>query len=129
MQCPHCSAELKLNGEHYGNSVDFSDPSTVDGEITFTFLCDACGEELGEYEFEIELDVSSFTDQHEEEDSHTLCVELIKERFVTSIGTNMTRSVGYDCIIRVSCSCGDTADFEYEDSERQEEVTNELIDL
>lgn len=127
MNCPHCSAELKLEGEHYSNSVDFSDPSTVDGELTLTFYCDACDTELGEHEFQIELDVSDFTDKHEEEDTHSLTVELINERFVTSISANMTRSVGFDCIIRVSCSCGKTTDFEYEDSERQDDVTNELI--
>lgn len=127
MNCPHCETELKLDGEFYGADVDFTDPSTVDGEITFTFACKACGEELGEYEFEIELDVSSFTDAHEEEDQHSLSIELLNEKFVTTMSTNLTRSVGYECLIRVSCSCGETADFEYEDSARQDEVTNELV--
>jgi hypothetical protein len=122
MKCPHCKVNLVLNGEFEDADVDFVSYSDVSGTVKFTLFCKSCTEELGEYEFEVEQDVSDFTDNHDEEVEHELSVEIINVRFVRSVD-----HVGFDCVIRLSCSCGEGTDFEYEDSIREIEVTNELI--
>jgi len=111
-----------LHGEFYSAEVDFSDVSMIEGVITFTLMCQHCGEELGEHDFEITLDVSDFTDTHDETLEHELEADVINEEFVRS-----ATHVGFKCTIRLTCSCGETTDFEYEDSMREDELINELI--
>jgi hypothetical protein len=122
MNCPHCKVNLVLDGELDDADVDFSDYSRVEGVARFTLFCKSCTEELGEYEFEVELDISDFTDNHDEEAEHELEAEIINVRFIRSVN-----HLGFDCVIRLSCSCGEGTDFEYEDSIREIEVTNDLI--
>ena len=120
MKCRECKNDVVLDGELENAEVDFSDFSSVEGTVSFTLFCNSCTEELSVYEFELELDVSDFTDNHDDEAEHELEAEIINVQFKRS-----NTSLGFDCIIRLSCSCGETTDFEYEDSIRVNDLGDE----
>jgi len=125
MQCPNCKSELKLEGDFYSSQVDI-DVTDVTGEVVITFICAECSGELGEYPFELELDIADFAAEHEDEEEHELSVEVSDESFDKHTDDKGAIYPGASAAIRVSCICGKFVDYLWRDYETMEEISKEF---
>jgi len=107
MICPNCKEELKLEGDFYSSQVDLDTNSEVDGEVVITFTCAECDSDLGEYSFDLELDIADFAAEHEDEEEHELSVDISDESYDEYVNKETGAvSPGASAAVRVSCVCG-----------------------
>jgi hypothetical protein len=123
MECPHCNQELILRGDFSEECIGLDGCSIVDGNIIFEISCESCLTTIGEQELQIALDVSSFTDEHEE---HEVSVDIVNETFLTTVTPKGT-FIGASATVRLNCSCGEATNFEWSDEERQNELIDRLM--
>jgi len=125
MLCPNCAKELVLDGEFYHSDVELDGIAGVEGAVTITLFCEDCMHELGEYDIELELDITDFTVDHDDEEEHELSVELDDEAFVTTM-VNKDKHVGASASVNVSCSCGKSISYVWENYDSPSEVITAL---
>jgi len=127
MLCPNCKEELKLEGDFYSSIVEYDGAYAVEGEVVITFVCAACNVELGEYSFELELDVEGFATNHDDEEEHELTAEVLDEYFDEHVN-KVTGAVtpGATATVKVSCICGKSAEYQWHNYETIEEIAKEF---
>lgn len=127
MNCPNCDAELKLEGEFLHSGIDL-DIDTAAGSVTIIFTCAACIYELGEYDFELEQDISDFAQHHEDEEDHELSVDLGDEAYDEHVDDKGTVYPGAVATVKVSCICGGHVEYQWSNYDDPVEVMKELCD-
>jgi len=126
MQCPNCHEELKVEGDFYSSQVDI-DLTDVTGEVVITFICAECSIDLGEYSFDLELDVADFIADHEDEETHELSVEVSDESFDEHVNKETgVVTPGASATVKVSCICGKFVEYQWTDYETIEEISKEF---
>lgn len=126
MLCPNCGKELVLDGEFYHSDVELDGTAGVEGTVTITLFCQDCMHELGEYDVELELDITDFTVDHNDEEEHELLVELDDEAFVTTLMEDKVKHVGASASVNISCSCGKLVSYVWENYDSPAEVITAL---
>jgi hypothetical protein len=104
MLCPQCNKELKFEGEFYSSIAELNSSGEIEGEVCITLSCAECNEELGEYTIELELDITNFSEDHEDENEHP----------------------GASATVHVSCICGKSISYAWSNYDEPEDVYKEL---
>lgn len=125
MNCPHCNETLEFDGDFNDSIAELSGTEEVVGLVEITLICDSCYENLGEYQFELEQDITDFTADHEDEEEHELSVELSNEAFEDTI-TNGVLYLGACAAVNVSCICGKSVSYQWSHYEKATDVMKEL---
>ena len=126
MECPHCNEELEFNGDFYDSEADLYH-NEVTGSVTITLVCANCFNDLGEYEFELTIDIDDFIEFHNDAVDHDVHVELSEECFETTVDNN-TLYLGATAVVTISCICGAVTNYVYSQFELASEIMEELID-
>jgi len=125
MICPNCKSELKLEGDFYSSQVDI-DVTDVTGEVVITFVCAECSVDLGEYSFELELDIAGFAESHSDEEEHELSASISDESFDEYTDDKGIVYPGASAAVRVSCICGKSVEYQWTNYETIEEISKEF---
>lgn len=125
MQCPNCKEELRLEGDFYSSEVSL-DTGAVEGEVVITFICAECSIDLGEYPFELELDIADFAADHEDEEEHELSVTISNESFDEHVDDKGVVYPGVYAAVNVSCMCGKLIEYQWSDYETIEVIAKEF---
>lgn len=127
MLCPSCSNELALDGEFYNSSIDLDGISAAVGTVTITVVCKDCMHEFGEYDLELELDITEWAEAHSDEEEHELSVELDDESFDEYKNPNNGLLYpGATATVKVSCSCGSEIQYIWSNYEEPSAIMTEL---
>lgn len=121
MLCPNCFKQLVMDGDVYHSDVELDGISGVTGTVTITVVCDDCVHELGEYGIELEIDITNFSVDHEDEEEHWLSVELDDEAFAAT-DVHKVKHVGASATVKVSCSCGKLVEYSWENYKSPDEI-------
>lgn len=125
MLCPHCNEELLFDGELYDSIIELDGPELYEVSVTITLICKSCYEELGEYQFDIEQDITDFSADHDDENEHELSVEIGSESFESTI-TDGIVYLGVHATITVNCICGESASYQCSAHETATSIMKEL---
>jgi len=127
MLCPQCNKELKFEGEFYSSIAELNSSGEIEGEVCITLSCAECNEELGEYTIELELDITNFSEDHEDENEHDLTVDLEDESFEEYVDTDtQLQHPGASATVHVSCICGKSISYAWSNYDEPEDVYKEL---
>lgn len=126
MNCPHCNEELKLSGETRKANIELRNNASINGSVTIVLICAECFEELGEYDIELELDITDFSRDHEDEVKHKLTIELLGECFDAHSDDDGIVYPGASAAINVSCICGVSVEYSWSNYAYTDDVIRKL---
>ena len=119
MRCPSCHRFVSFDDSTEPEANLELEGDIITGTIRIVLTCEECGNELKEYTFDVEVDVSEFTAAHEMAGDHDPAFEFTSLMMETrrqdrdprtgkSIPTRYQKTFyGYTMEIEINCTCSD----------------------